>query len=154
MKWSPFRKISIFINYLFFFPGKSERDVEREQSLVEQWVSLTEERNAVMVPASGSGIPGAPADWHPPSGMEPHIPVLFLDLNGSQFVVVCSAWFFVFLNYYFKSFFIYLFNCYLQPTTFRQVNGVVAKTRQRLYQWLAIILYYQKNWAIFSTICQ
>lgn len=26
---------------------KSERDVEREQSLVEQWVSLTEERNAV-----------------------------------------------------------------------------------------------------------
>lgn len=26
---------------------KSERDNEREQSLVEQWVSLTEERNAV-----------------------------------------------------------------------------------------------------------
>lgn len=26
---------------------KSERDTEREQSLVEQWVSLTEERNAV-----------------------------------------------------------------------------------------------------------
>ncbi|XP_073985612.1 kinesin heavy chain 73 isoform X1 [Rhodnius prolixus] len=64
--------------------GKSERDVEREQSLVEQWVSLTEERNAVMVPASGSGIPGAPADWHPPSGMEPHIPVLFLDLNADD----------------------------------------------------------------------
>uniref|UniRef100_A0A069DXT9 Putative kinesin-like protein n=1 Tax=Panstrongylus megistus TaxID=65343 RepID=A0A069DXT9_9HEMI len=64
--------------------GKSERDVEREQSLVEQWVSLTEERNAVMVPASGSGIPGAPADWHPPPGMEPHIPVLFLDLNADD----------------------------------------------------------------------
>lgn len=28
---------------------KSERDVEREQSLVDQWVSLTEERNAVIV---------------------------------------------------------------------------------------------------------
>lgn len=58
---------------------KTEQDVEREQSLVQQWVSLTEERNAVLVPATGSGIPGAPADWTPPSGMEPHIPVLFLD---------------------------------------------------------------------------
>ncbi|KAG8226151.1 hypothetical protein J437_LFUL005812 [Ladona fulva] len=63
---------------------KSERDVEREQSLVSQWVSLTEERNAVLVPEAGSGIPGAPADWNPPSGMEPHIPVLFLDLNADD----------------------------------------------------------------------
>lgn len=61
---------------------KTEQDIEREQSLVDQWVSLTEERNAVLVPAAGSGIPGAPADWNPPAGMEPHIPVLFLDLNG------------------------------------------------------------------------
>ena len=37
---------------------KSESDVEREQSLVNQWVSLTEERNAVLIPSSGSGIPG------------------------------------------------------------------------------------------------
>lgn len=36
----------------------------------------------MLVPAAGSGIPGAPADWNPPVGMEPHIPVLFLDLNG------------------------------------------------------------------------
>ncbi|XP_046384192.1 kinesin-like protein KIF13A isoform X3 [Ischnura elegans] len=63
---------------------KTERDVEREQSLVNQWVSLTEERNAVLVPEPGSGIPGAPADWDPPSGMEPHIPVLFLDLNADD----------------------------------------------------------------------
>lgn len=49
---------------------------------MSQWVSLTEEQNAVLVPAAGSGIPGAPADWIPPSGMETHIPVLFLDLNG------------------------------------------------------------------------
>lgn len=62
---------------------KTEQDIEREQSLVDQWVSLTEERNAVLVPAAGSGIPGAPADWNPPAGMEPHIPVLFLDLNGN-----------------------------------------------------------------------
>ncbi|VVC92448.1 unnamed protein product, partial [Leptidea sinapis] len=60
---------------------KSERDMEREQSLVEQWVSLTEERNAVLVPSAGSPIPGAPAAWNPPPGMEHHIPVLFLDLN-------------------------------------------------------------------------
>lgn len=61
---------------------KSEEERERELSLVHQWVSLTEERNAVLVPAPGSGIPGAPASWDPPHGMEPHVPVLFLDLNG------------------------------------------------------------------------
>ncbi|XP_073957277.1 kinesin heavy chain 73 isoform X2 [Choristoneura fumiferana] len=63
---------------------KSERDTEREQSLVEQWVSLTEERNAVLVPSPGSPIPGAPAAWNPPAGMEQHIPVLFLDLNADD----------------------------------------------------------------------
>ncbi|XP_026672214.1 kinesin-like protein KIF13B isoform X3 [Ceratina calcarata] len=63
---------------------KTEQDTDREQSLVSQWVSLTEERNAVLVPAAGSGIPGAPADWNPPPGMEPHIPVLFLDLNADD----------------------------------------------------------------------
>uniref|UniRef100_A0A8B9TR49 Kinesin family member 13A n=1 Tax=Anas platyrhynchos TaxID=8839 RepID=A0A8B9TR49_ANAPL len=39
-------------------------DMEREARLVEQWVGLTEERNAVFVPAPGSGIPGAPANWY------------------------------------------------------------------------------------------
>lgn len=63
-------------------PDKSDQDVEREQSLMDQWVNLTEERNAVLVPQPGSGIPGAPAVWNPPAGMEPYIPVLFLDLNG------------------------------------------------------------------------
>ncbi|XP_076752866.1 kinesin-like protein KIF13A isoform X2 [Xylocopa sonorina] len=63
---------------------KTEQDIEREQSLVDQWVNLTEERNAVLVPGPGSGIPGAPADWNPPAGMEPHIPVLFLDLNADD----------------------------------------------------------------------
>ncbi|KAG7242099.1 hypothetical protein INR49_024145 [Caranx melampygus] len=66
---------------------KSEEDIEREARLVEQWVGLTEERNAVLVPAPGSGIPGAPADWIPPSGMEAHIPVLFLDLNADNLTV-------------------------------------------------------------------
>lgn len=63
---------------------KNEEERERELSLVHQWVSLTEERNAVLVPAPGSGIPGAPASWDPPSGMEPHVPVLFLNLNADD----------------------------------------------------------------------
>ncbi|XP_034729717.1 kinesin-like protein KIF13A isoform X1 [Etheostoma cragini] len=66
---------------------KSEEDIEREARLVEQWVGLTEERNAVLVPAPGSGIPGAPADWTPPAGVEAHIPVLFLDLNADNLTV-------------------------------------------------------------------
>ncbi|XP_053099893.1 kinesin-like protein KIF13A isoform X10 [Hemicordylus capensis] len=63
---------------------KTEDETEREARLVEQWVGLTEERNAVLVPAPDSGIPGAPANWIPPSGMETHIPVLFLDLNADD----------------------------------------------------------------------
>uniref|UniRef100_A0A3P9IIN3 Kinesin family member 13A n=1 Tax=Oryzias latipes TaxID=8090 RepID=A0A3P9IIN3_ORYLA len=66
---------------------KSEEDMEREARLVEQWVGLTEERNAVLVPTPGSGIPGAPADWIPAAGMEAHIPVLFLDLNADNLTV-------------------------------------------------------------------
>lgn len=42
---------------------KTDDDMEREARLVEQWVGLTEERNAVLVPAPDSGIPGAPANW-------------------------------------------------------------------------------------------
>lgn len=61
---------------------KTDQDVEREKSLIEQLVNLTEETNAVYVPQPGTGIPGAPAMWSPPPGMEPHVPVLFLDLDG------------------------------------------------------------------------
>ncbi|XP_063048761.1 kinesin-like protein KIF13A, partial [Engraulis encrasicolus] len=60
---------------------KCEEDVCREAGLVEQWVWLTEERNAVLVPQPGSGIPGAPAHRSPSPGMEVHTPVLLLDLN-------------------------------------------------------------------------
>ncbi|KAL3290384.1 hypothetical protein HHI36_023724 [Cryptolaemus montrouzieri] len=72
------------INKLLEKPEKSEQDLEREQSLMDQWVNLTEERNAVLLPDPGSGIPGAPAAWTPPPGMEPYIPVLFLDLNADD----------------------------------------------------------------------
>ena len=64
--------------------NKSEAEIEREQSLVDQWVCLTEERNSVMVPTAGSGVPGAPADWEPPDGTEHHSPVIFLDLNADD----------------------------------------------------------------------
>ncbi|XP_030054570.1 kinesin-like protein KIF13B [Microcaecilia unicolor] len=64
---------------------KTEDDADREAQLLEMRLTLTEERNAVMVPSAGSGIPGAPAEWTPVSGMETHIPVIFLDLNANDF---------------------------------------------------------------------
>uniref|UniRef100_A0A6Q2WXG2 Kinesin family member 13Bb n=1 Tax=Esox lucius TaxID=8010 RepID=A0A6Q2WXG2_ESOLU len=66
-------------------PDKSEDDVEREAQLLECRLTLTEERNAVLVPSAGSGIPGAPAERVPAPGMETHVPVLFLDLSADDF---------------------------------------------------------------------
>ncbi|XP_017551180.1 kinesin-like protein KIF13B isoform X3 [Pygocentrus nattereri] len=66
-------------------PDKSEDDVERESQFLECRLTLTEERNAVLVPSAGSGIPGSPAQWVPVPGMETHIPVLFLDLSADDF---------------------------------------------------------------------
>lgn len=45
-------------------PDKTEDDADREAQLLEMRLTLTEERNAVMVPSAGSGIPGAPAEWY------------------------------------------------------------------------------------------
>jgi len=42
------------------FADKSASDKDRESWMIDQWVCLTEERNAVLVPQHGSGIPGAP----------------------------------------------------------------------------------------------
>ncbi|KAM3603413.1 uncharacterized protein V6R79_021811 [Siganus canaliculatus] len=72
-------------------PDKSEDDVERESQLLEGRLTLTEERNAVLVPAAGSGIPGAPVERVPVPGMETHIPVLFLDLSADDFQSSLSA---------------------------------------------------------------
>uniref|UniRef100_A0A673X440 Kinesin family member 13B n=1 Tax=Salmo trutta TaxID=8032 RepID=A0A673X440_SALTR len=47
-------------------PDKSEDDVEREAQLLEWRLTLTEERNAVLVPSTGSGIPGAPDNLSAP----------------------------------------------------------------------------------------
>ncbi|KAK5880466.1 hypothetical protein CesoFtcFv8_023490 [Champsocephalus esox] len=72
-------------------PDKSEDDVERESQLLECRLTLTEERNAVLVPSAGSGIPGAPVERVPVAGMETHIPVLFLDLSADDFQSSLSA---------------------------------------------------------------
>lgn len=58
--------MNIFLSFSLPWPAiieKTDDDIEREARLVEQWVGLTEERNAVLVPAPDSGIPGAPANW-------------------------------------------------------------------------------------------
>ncbi|KAF6716073.1 Kinesin-like protein KIF13B [Oryzias melastigma] len=70
---------------------KSEDDVERESQLLECRLTLTEERNAVLVPTAGSGIPGAPVQRVPVPGMETHVPVLFLDLSADDFQSSLSA---------------------------------------------------------------
>ncbi|XP_075893594.1 kinesin-like protein KIF13B isoform X4 [Nelusetta ayraudi] len=72
-------------------PDKSEDDLERESQLLECRLTLTEERNAVMVPSAGSGIPGAPVTRVPVPGMETHIAVLFLDLNAEDFHQSCQS---------------------------------------------------------------
>ncbi|XP_051909018.1 kinesin-like protein KIF13B isoform X1 [Hippocampus zosterae] len=72
-------------------PDKSEDDLERESQLLECRLTLTEERNAVLVPSAGSGIPGAPVEKVPVPGMETHIPVLFLDLSADDFQSTLSA---------------------------------------------------------------
>uniref|UniRef100_A0A8C2FRD1 Kinesin family member 13Bb n=1 Tax=Cyprinus carpio TaxID=7962 RepID=A0A8C2FRD1_CYPCA len=71
--------------------AKQEEDVESESQLLECRLTLTEERNAVLVPSAGSGIPGAPAEWVPVPGMETHIPVIFLDLNG-KYLPCSKSW--------------------------------------------------------------
>nr|XP_046910356.1 kinesin-like protein KIF13B isoform X2 [Dermatophagoides farinae] len=63
--------------------NKTQEDIEREHRLMNQWVTLVEERKVAKCPTPGSEIPGAPDDsWEIPDGMENHIPVIFLDLNN------------------------------------------------------------------------
>ena len=66
--------------------NKNNTEEERELCLVEQWVRLTEERNAVLAPTENSGVPGAPtgSDCSPVPGVELHTPVLFLNLDNND----------------------------------------------------------------------
>uniref|UniRef100_A0A0N4Z4F3 Kinesin motor domain-containing protein n=1 Tax=Parastrongyloides trichosuri TaxID=131310 RepID=A0A0N4Z4F3_PARTI len=63
---------------------KTGKDTEREKSLITQWMILTEERNAVSVPAINSSIPGAPSDIEFPIGCEKHVPVVFLNIDTEE----------------------------------------------------------------------
>lgn len=40
---------------------KSDQDKERESWLIDQWVNLTEERNFILHPETGSNVPGSPS---------------------------------------------------------------------------------------------
>ncbi|KAH6926862.1 hypothetical protein HPB50_022631 [Hyalomma asiaticum] len=54
--------------------------------LLKEAVSVSQQKNAVLAPQPGSDIPGAPANWEPPVGMENHVPVIFLDLSDDMSV--------------------------------------------------------------------
>ena len=41
----------VFVSFGLVFADKSEADADRDMALMDQWVCLTEERNAVMVPS-------------------------------------------------------------------------------------------------------
>lgn len=61
--------------------NKTPNDLERETTLLEQLVRLTEERNFAEFPPPGSGIPGSPPCWTPPVTIEEHRPLIFLNLD-------------------------------------------------------------------------
>ncbi|XP_065651766.1 kinesin-like protein KIF13A isoform X6 [Hydra vulgaris] len=71
------------IQEMLNIPNKTKEDKEKEGLLIDQWVTLTEERNAILCPSPGSGVPGATIDWSPLPGMETHIPIIFLDLDDN-----------------------------------------------------------------------
>eukprot|EP00731_Ephydatia_muelleri_P010946 Em0005g1532a len=60
---------------------QSAADLEKQNELLDQWAMLQWQRSAVLQPKAGSGIPGAPNNWHFEPGKELRAPVLFLDLN-------------------------------------------------------------------------
>ena len=60
---------------------KEQNAAEKQNELLDQWAMLQWQRSAVLQPKAGSGIPGAPNNWHVEPGKELRAPVLFLDLN-------------------------------------------------------------------------
>jgi hypothetical protein len=76
--------------YLNMQINDSSTDPEREATLIRQLMLLTEERNAVLLPAPDSGIPGAQLNWTPSPGIEYNIPVVFLDVNGNSILLITN----------------------------------------------------------------
>uniref|UniRef100_A0A5K3FWN8 DUF3694 domain-containing protein n=1 Tax=Mesocestoides corti TaxID=53468 RepID=A0A5K3FWN8_MESCO len=62
---------------------KDSSDEANEGYLLNRWVSSIQERDAILVPAPGSSLPGAPATDTPPPGMEQHNPLIFADLDDA-----------------------------------------------------------------------
>ncbi|CAF0703162.1 unnamed protein product [Brachionus calyciflorus] len=61
--------------------NKSEEDKERYESICSQLVNLGEEQAAIDAPNDDSHLPGSTIKWTPQTGMEQHVPVMFLDLS-------------------------------------------------------------------------
>ena len=61
---------------------KSKSDSDLQTRLVDEWVMLVNERNAVLVPQVDSGLPGAPSSKGVPPGMEQRPVTLFLDKDA------------------------------------------------------------------------
>nr|CDS26109.1 kinesin [Hymenolepis microstoma] len=63
---------------------KDAGDEAKEGYLLNRWVSSIQERDAILVPAPGSSLPGAPATEVPPLGVEQHTPLIFADIDGEK----------------------------------------------------------------------
>uniref|UniRef100_A0A0R3TWU3 DUF3694 domain-containing protein n=1 Tax=Rodentolepis nana TaxID=102285 RepID=A0A0R3TWU3_RODNA len=74
---------------------KDAGDEAKEGYLLNRWVSSIQERDAILVPAPGSSLPGAPATEIPPLGVEQHTPLIFADIdraaNKHLMVGACSC---------------------------------------------------------------
>ncbi|CDS39782.1 kinesin [Echinococcus multilocularis] len=64
---------------------KKAADEAKEGYLLNRWVSSILERDAILVPAPGSNLPGATATEIPPPGLEQHTPLVFADLGDRTF---------------------------------------------------------------------
>jgi hypothetical protein len=60
---------------------KSDEEKERYESICKQLVDLSQEQVSIDAPPENSGLPGSYIDWKPPTGIERHVPVVFLDMN-------------------------------------------------------------------------
>eukprot|EP00116_Pleurobrachia_bachei_P001294 sb/3461556/ len=59
----------------------SDAEEEERGKLLEEWIRLLRERDAVLIPKENSGVPGARDTRPVPQGMEVRIPTLFVDVN-------------------------------------------------------------------------
>lgn len=60
---------------------QTDEDKERYESLCKQLMNLGEEQVALDAPEDNSGLPGSTIEWEPSSGMEKHVPIVFLDID-------------------------------------------------------------------------